>query len=172
MQIRQAVTTDAQEIARVHVRGWRIGYADFLSPEFLSTLSVEESAMRWLRSLADITQIETYVAEEDGSILGWIGFGHNREGMGLETGEVHGLYVDPDHWDKGIGVALLAAAEEHLTGAGFLQAIVWTLAENTRARGLYEASGWTFDGTTMEHESGAGVVRYWRNLSSQPLPNS
>ena len=172
MQIRPAVTGDAQQIARVHVRGWQIGYADFLSPDFLSTLSIEESTMRWLRSLADIRQPETYVAEEDGQILGWIGFGHNRDGMGLETGEVHGLYVDPDHWDKGIGIALLSTAEERMTRAGFLQAIVWTLAENIRARSLYEQQGWTFDGTSMTHESGADVVRYWRNLSRQPLVNS
>ncbi len=35
----------------------------------------------------------------------------NRSDLGAEVGELAGLYVDPNHWNRGVGAALLAEAE-------------------------------------------------------------
>jgi GNAT superfamily N-acetyltransferase len=160
MQIRRAEAADAQGIAEVHVRVWQIGYAPFIDAEYASTLTVRTSTMRWLASLADPLHADTLVAVKDGRIVGWTSYGINRNGLGLEVGEVYGLYIDPDFWGEGIGAELLTDATRAIAEAGFQRAILWALAEDRLAREFYEARDWSDDGVTVPHESGAEVVRY------------
>jgi GNAT superfamily N-acetyltransferase len=160
MQIRLAEAADAQGIAEVHVRVWQIGYAPWVDAAYAEALSVRTSTMRWLASLADPLQADTLVAVEDSRIVGWTSYGVNRNGIGLGVGEVYGLYVDPDYWGEGIGAELLADATRALAEAGFESAIIWTIAADERARAFYEERGWTDDGESEPHESGAEVVRY------------
>jgi GNAT superfamily N-acetyltransferase len=160
MQIRRAEAADAQGIAEVHVSVWQVGYAPWVDAAYAETLSVRTSTMRWLASLADPLQADTLVAIEDGRIVGWTGYGVNRNGVGLHVGEVYGLYVDPDYWGAGIGAELLADATRALAEAGFETAILWTLDADRLAREFYEERGWSDDGITEPHESGADVVRY------------
>jgi GNAT superfamily N-acetyltransferase len=153
---------------------WQIGYAPFVDPDYAASLNVRTSTMRWLGSLADPLQADTLVAVEDVNplsasgkgagegvrIVGWTSYGVNRSDLGFETGEVYGLYVDPDFWGAGIGGELLTDATRALAEAGFVRAVMWALAEDRLARDFYEARGWTFDGLSQAHESGAEVVRY------------
>jgi GNAT superfamily N-acetyltransferase len=169
MLIRRATVEDARGIAEVHTRGWQIGYRDFFSIEYLAGLgqwTSEAGIGRREQSLADPAQT-TLVAEEDGSILGFAGFGPNGDGLGDQVGELNGLYVDPDAWGQGIGTALIQAAETALAADGYTDAILWTLGINERTRRFYERRGWHFDGTILFHEATATErVRYTRDLPS------
>ena len=165
MQIRSATTRDARGIARVQVRGWQIGYRGIVADEYLARFSVEDMTSRWLGNLAELRRMDTVVAEnEDGTVIGWAGFGANESNLGPDVGELGGLYVDPDRWEAGTGSALLAEAERGLSDAGYARAILWTLAANERTRRFYENRGWRFDGATDTHRSGAEVVRYAKEL--------
>jgi hypothetical protein len=50
--VRDAVEGDVEGIAKVHVQGWRESYKDFLSPEALAGLSVEERIQLWQGAFA------------------------------------------------------------------------------------------------------------------------
>jgi GNAT superfamily N-acetyltransferase len=69
-------------------------------------------------------------------------------GLAGEVGELYAIYVDPGWWSAGAGRALLTAALNGLRATGFPDAVLWTLAGNTRARRFYERAGFTPDGTT------------------------
>ena len=88
---------------------------------------------------------------------------------GHATGELDGFYVDPASWGRGAGRALLEAATGALRNAGFVDATLWTAAENHRPRRSYEVAGWRTDGTDRHRELG-GVefveVRYLLPLLS------
>ena len=166
MLIRPATTRDAHGIARVQVRGWQIGYRGIVPDQYLASFTVEASANRWLANLAGPAPMDQLVAEDDDeAVVGWAAFGANQGDLGRGIGELGALYVDPDHWDEGIGGALLAEAEQGLHDAGFEQAILWTLEANDCTRRFYENRAWTFDGATDTHRSGAGVIRYVKLLS-------
>ena len=62
-------------------------------------------------------------------------------------GELVALYVDPDHWLEGVGVALVTAAHAALLQQGFRNANLWLLAGNLRADRFYQNDGWLPDGT-------------------------
>jgi N-acetylglutamate synthase-like GNAT family acetyltransferase len=165
MLIREATTADAMAIARVQARGWKIGYCGFINPDYLSQISAQRGAQFWLANLADpLFKQQTFVAEEEGNVAGCAGGGLNRDELGPDVGEIYALYVDPDIWSRGIGSALLAAAEADLREVGYGSAVLWTLEDNLRTRTFYEHRGWHADGATQEHQSGAQVVRYRKTL--------
>jgi N-acetylglutamate synthase-like GNAT family acetyltransferase len=170
MKIRRAETADAVHIARIHVRAWQSEYGDYIKPDYLEAMSEQESAMRWLKGLADIRQPETFVALEGNDVIGWVGFGHNRDDLGHEVGELHGLYVDPECPDPNAASALLLLeAESRLAESGFSRGMVWALAEDASTRRFYEERGWLHDGVTDIHESLAAVVRYVKDFNGDRL---
>ena len=164
MNIRQAVTADAQRIGEVHVLYWRTGIGDYIDAAYLESLNARDVTMQWLRSLASPIHADTLVAEEDGGIVGFIDFGINRNELGFHVAEVYGLYVDPDSWNQGIDTGLLEAAELHLAETGFRTVIVWILSLNQDRCRFYEAHGWVRDDVDDYHHSGAPVTRYSRQL--------
>ena len=173
MLIRPATTRDARGIARVQVRGWQIGYRGIIPDEYLARMSIEAMTNRWLGNLAEPGGKQHLVAElDDESIAGWSAFGANQGDLGPEIGELGALYVDPDHWDTGIGGSLLSDAEQGLLGQGYREAILWTLADNARTRRFYEKRGWTHDGATEPHRSGATVVRYVKKFAGSVDPGA
>ena len=87
-----------------------------------------------------------------------------------DYGELCALYVDPDHWGRGIGVALVSAARARLFDLGFREAILWVLEGNVRAERFYRRDQWTPDGAQRtEGVWGLKVndLRYRRELELQ-----
>ena len=112
------------------------------------------------------------VGEIDGELAGLLTGSACRDDREEPLGEVHGCYVDPAHWRKGVGSALMATAIERLTQAGHSEAVLWVLAGNSRARAFYEAHGWVADGAEKTYDLEGGrypEVRYRRNLGSSEV---
>jgi GNAT superfamily N-acetyltransferase len=84
-----------------------------------------------------------------------------------EHGELCAIYVDPDRWGQGIGMALIAAARANLLALGYRKALLWVLAGNARAERFYRIDQWAADGRCRT-DSVWGVtvneVRYQRGL--------
>jgi GNAT superfamily N-acetyltransferase len=81
--------------------------------------------------------------------------------------EVTSIYLAPEAWGGGNGLALMQAALGVLTDAGYSSACLWALDTNARARRFYEIGGWRTDGATKSHDWGEFLctdVRYVREL--------
>ena len=170
--VRQAEVADAGVIATSHIRSWQVGYANVISSELLRGLGSElaQRTLRWQTIVlgAEAEDRFVLVGELDGELAGWLGGGSCRDAeQGEPLGEVHGCYVDPAHWRRGVGSALMAAGIERLTRTGYHQAVLWVLADNIRARAFYEHQGWLADGGRKMYEIGGErypEVRYRRLL--------
>ena len=170
--VRQAEVADAGAIATSHIRSWQAGYANVISSELLRDLSSQlaHRTLRWQTIIlgAEAQDRFVLVGETDGELAGWLGGGPGRDDEQDEPfGEVYGCYVDPAHWRKGVGSALMAVGIERLTVAGYRQAMLWVLADNVRARAFYEHLGWLADGEEKMFEMGGELypeVRYRRAL--------
>jgi GNAT superfamily N-acetyltransferase len=113
------------------------------------------------------------VAEADGEVGGFVRIGPTRDGDGdpEATGEVMAIFVARDRLGRGVGRALLGAAETALREAGFAQATLWIAVGNERARRFYEAAGWRLDGAEkLEPVANfqAPCVRYRAELATAP----
>jgi ribosomal protein S18 acetylase RimI-like enzyme len=146
IRIRDGDEADIDGIARVHVQGWRESYAEFLAPEVLAGLSVDERIAMWQGILArPDPRARLLVAETaEGEIVGFARGGPvGPMGAGLlgtET-EIYALYLLDGVKRQGIGRSLMAGVFDHLAAQGFRTAGLWVLKENRPARRFYEALG-------------------------------
>ncbi len=162
--VRTATVQDAEAIARVHVRSWQQAYAHVFPAEALAGLSVERRADSW-RELLETS--DALVAEDAEGVVGFANVGRSRDEDGV--GELYAIYVDPAAWGDGHGRRLIEAGEALLRDRGFVEATLWVLEDNPRARCFYEAAGWALDGASQTIEP-LGVqaveVRYRKSLAS------
>lgn len=153
MLIREATVDDARGIATVHVISWQAAYAGLMPQKVLDDLSINDRAERWVQIIGDPQQgSRTLVAERDGEVAGWAGFGDAREAEGPGSGELWGIYALPSAWSSGVGHALLEAVERELVDAGHSSAYLWVLDGNERAAAFYTRHGWIEDGGTKVEE--------------------
>jgi GNAT superfamily N-acetyltransferase len=82
---------------------------------------------------AQIANGQVIVAERDGVIVGF---------AATVSGELDGLFVDPDLWGHGIGRALVNAATHEARKRGLALKVI----ANPSARRFYESCGFTIEG--------------------------
>lgn len=91
----------------------------------------------------------------------------SEPGEDPDVGELFAIYLQPDVVERGIGRALMAKAEQFLLDESYLEATLWVLDTNERARRFYDSLGWQPDGATQD-EPGFGYtlheVRYRKAL--------
>jgi ribosomal protein S18 acetylase RimI-like enzyme len=146
MLIRPARSEDALAVAQVHVRSWQTAYRGLLPDEYLDGLRAEARAATYKLDSTDPQKPFTMVAADDERIVGFASTMPARDKDLAGYGELCALYVDPDRWGKGIGVALVGAARNRLMESGFEQAALWVLVGNVRAERFYRNDGWAADG--------------------------
>lgn len=146
--VRAGVADDAAALARVHVAAWRAAYRGQMPDDYLDGLDVGRWTAGWRRVFAAGRTEHLQVAEVDGTLVGFVDVGPERE-PGPEDpagrGELYALNVHPDAWGAGAGPALLTAAHSRLHALGFGEAVLWVLPGNARARRFYERAGWHDD---------------------------
>jgi GNAT superfamily N-acetyltransferase len=166
MHVRKATAADAVGIARVQERGWQKAYRHVFPTHELDRGGFIQ-ADRWQSRLErPPAGWSTFVAEQDGVVVGFTSVGPSRDERGL--GELYAIYVDPDHWSTGAGRALIEQAEEQLA-TEYRDVTLWVLEDNPRARRFYEAAGWSVDGAEKAEERWgvrAPEVRYRKSLEA------
>ena len=165
MEVRLATAADADGVESVRIHAWRVAYRHVFPPDDLDALPVDPE--RWRARLhVPPPGWTTFVAADDGRVVGFASVGPSRDEDGL--GELFAIYVAPDAWSTGAGRALIERAEEQLRSE-YDVATLWVLEDNPRARLFYERAGWAPDGARKAEERfgvRAPEVRYRKELRS------
>lgn len=152
MRIRTATPADADEMVQIRTAAWRAAYAGLVDADVLAGLP-EEASERYVRRLAELSDLELILVAEKGPyVIGFAVFAWDRSeatedeaGPGT-PGDVRQLYVDPDHWSRGTGRALLREGERWLTEQGLLPIRVWEAEGNEISHRFYTRYGFVPDG--------------------------
>jgi GNAT superfamily N-acetyltransferase len=107
-------------------------------PSDLYEFPAEAIRADWASALDD-PNAETYIAVESDVAVGVVS---------LSGGVLQTLYVTPESWGRGTGSALHDLALDRLRERNVQEAVLWTLAENHRARTFYQNRGWSLTGRT------------------------
>ena len=99
---------------------------------------------RFLGSQSEQPDKLVLVAERDGAVVGYAYAGvEGNDYMALRgaAGVIYDLVVDPDHRRRGIGSALLEAAQAVLAERGEPRAVLSTAERNAGAQRMFEKAG-------------------------------
>ena len=169
LALRLATPPDAPALAEIHVSAWHEAYRGIVPEPTLEQFTVEGRTRRFREFLAD-PSAETYVAEHDSRIVGFLTLGGCRDAdlQRGSTGEIWGIYILPEYWRRGIGRFLCEQGQSMLASRDFAIATLWVLEANLPARRFYEAMGFKSDGATKELTLGIPLtaIRYRKNLGS------
>jgi ribosomal protein S18 acetylase RimI-like enzyme len=146
------------------VRTWQVAYRGQLPDDFLDELTstIPQRTQFWDRAIRAAPERHQHqlVAIDDGVVVGFVTYGPPDTASVPGAGELYAIYLDPSHWGRGYGRALMRAAERGLAEAGFSKAYLWVLETNARARRFYEIAGWRADGETkVDHRGGRRASR-------------
>jgi len=140
-EVRPATLRDAKAVAEVHAASAQAAYADILPEDQLRALTPATREAKW-REAIEYAEPQVHVVELGGEVVGFVGFDRSRDPKTPSTtGEIWSLYVKPEHWDKGLGVALWDAAREGLEEEGCTVVTIWVPLRNDRAIRFCELAG-------------------------------
>ena len=152
-EVRPATMRDAKAVAEVHALAAKAAYEGILPEEELRLLAPAS------REAIEFSEPQVQVATLDGEIVGFVGFDRSRDPKTPSTtGEIWAIYVKPEHWGKGIGVALWDAAREGLEEEGCTTVTVWVPIRNDRAMRFHELAGFKREMKTAK-TTALGTVR-------------
>ncbi|HID07683.1 MAG TPA: GNAT family N-acetyltransferase [Armatimonadetes bacterium] len=160
MRIRQFQVGDETAMERIAPRAFMgRGLARLAIDASLPREAVAEEYRREARGYAERVMrgekgIAVFVAEEDNATVGYIVVGvrdRSRDIYGFLWGAIISLAVDPEHWGKGIGSALIAEGLKWLKQQGVKYAEVSTDQNNIPAIRAYEKNGFrvVYSGVTL-----------------------
>ena len=95
----------------------------------------EEIAFKWTDNLI--------VAKDDDRVVGFVGYGKNRDEDLPESGVIFAIYILEEYYGRGVGKALMQAGLDKLD---YPTVAVWVLKDNKRAIRFYEKCGFCIDG--------------------------
>jgi RimJ/RimL family protein N-acetyltransferase len=104
---------------------------------------------RYLRALRRHPDGAVFVAEADGELVGRLSVGRDPHRLSAHVADL-GVVVASSHRRRGVGTALLRAAESWAGGAGVTKLELHVFPHNTPAIALYEKLGYEREGVRRE----------------------
>jgi GNAT superfamily N-acetyltransferase len=149
--VRPATARDAKAIAEIHVATWQAAYKDLMPEDYINKMTQEKRQAYW-REAIEYSEPQLLVATDGEQLVGFVGYDRSRDAKTRSTvGEIWAIYVAPDHWGKGVGLALWDGARDGLKEEGCTQVTIWVLLGNERALEFCEhAAGFKRDMTSLK----------------------
>ena len=132
---------DAKAIAETHAAAARAAYEGIVPDDQLEALAPITREAKW-RQAIEFADPQLQVAVQGDEVVGFVGYDRSRDPKTpATTGEIWSIYVKPEHWGKGVGVALCDAARDGLEEEGCAHVTIWVPLRNERALRFMELAG-------------------------------
>jgi RimJ/RimL family protein N-acetyltransferase len=112
---------------------------------------------RYLRAIRRSSQAAVLVAEADGQIVGRLSIAGDPHPSSRHVADL-GLMVAKTHRRRGVGRALMAAAEDWARSVGILKVELHVFPGNSAAIALYESLGYRREGLRLRHYRRGGAL--------------
>lgn len=170
--VREAVASDAAEIARIQVETWQTGYAEILSPAVLAGLDSAEVEQEW-REAVTSGAATVLLAIEGHWTVGFCVAGPAPESEvaaadgslpddASTTVLVSSLLVEPRWGRRGHAGRLLGTMGRRFAAHGATRGIAWVPESDSASLSFYRAAGWSPDGTVRTLDAGGRPLREMR----------
>jgi RimJ/RimL family protein N-acetyltransferase len=148
--VRPATVRDAKVIAEINAAASRAAYQGLVPDDQLGTLSIDKRQQFW-RDAIEYMEPQVQVATDGDKVIGFVGFDRSRDaGTPSTCGEIWAVYVEPSHWNKGVGASLWDAANDGLKEEGCTKVTAWVPVRNERAVRFFEHAGFKREMTSLK----------------------
>lgn len=155
--IRPATQRDAKAVSDIQARSRLAAYQGLVPDEHINAVSTIERQAFW-RDAIEYSEPQVVVALDGDKLIGFVGFDRSRDkGTKPTVGEIWDIYVLPDYWGKGVGLALWDAAREGLQEEGCTQVTIWVPMANERAVRFHELAGFKREMSSLKTVPMGGV---------------
>lgn len=159
-EIRYATHNDAAALGEIHASSWKIAYKNIVPDEILDNITIEKRKKFFEKALTEGWE-EDAIIYKDKVAVGLICIGKCRdEDKTPYTGEIWGIYLHPNYWNRGIGKELMRWGLNELKLRNYKDVTLWVLEDNLPARKFYERMGFKHDGTIKEINIGKTLKEY------------
>jgi RimJ/RimL family protein N-acetyltransferase len=169
MVIREALFSDADDIARVHADSWREAYRGVVPEKtFAARFSLEPRRKMWRAFLSQPNAGRHFICELGEKAVGFFSLEPPRDSdMPPDALELTALYFDPSCWGKGFGPQAMRFIFRTAQARGSRMLYLWVLRENRRAVRFYERCGFRPDGGSRMLDLGKPIeeCRFCRPVS-------
>jgi len=144
-KLRPATLRDAKQIAEIHNAGVRDAFRTLFSDTPAPVVPLDKRQAYW-REAIEYSEPQVHVAFDEDGLVGFVGFDRSRDkGTPPTMGEIWAIFVAPQHWNCGVGLALWDAAREGLMEEGCTHVSIWLPLANERALRFHELAGFKRD---------------------------
>jgi len=158
--VRKAEIADAKVLGRIHSNSWKVAYKGIVPDSVLDNITPEKREKYFERVMSENSE-DLFLVYADGKEAGFMTIGRCRDDDRDSTyGEIWGIYLLPEYWNKGIGSYLIDWGINELKSKGYKKVTLWVLEENIKARRFYEKKGFRHDGTVKEIKLGKILNEY------------
>lgn len=134
ISVRRATTEDLDELRGVARRAWEAVYADTFDQSTIDDLLERGYADEVLEELVDADDAVLLVATDGDEMVGYAGAVEADEEPAADLN----IYVDPDHWGRGVGSRLLSETRDRLADHDVERVGDYVLAENDVGNAFYD----------------------------------
>ena len=154
--LRFAKPGDAPDMAEVHARSWEAAYKDIIPMEYIKAKNATRHEL-YQRIITDENTTQ-HVIRVDDKTVGIMGFGEPKDDDADDSYyELHGIYLHPDYYRKGIGTQAVNFAFDKARRLGKRYMNVWVLTENYNSINFYKKCGFAADGKTRIRDFGKDI---------------
>lgn len=143
MNVRKALSQDAEAILEVQNQGWLDTYESILGRDQVMAINQKRTVQEWSNIIASTTTRTFVIENKAAKVVGFSGCGSNREEMSGLPGEIYAIYVLKDYHRGGYGKALFQQAIAYLESHHLTPFVVWAFKDNPACR-FYERMGGQF----------------------------
>lgn len=129
MKIRPSQKYDAHAMSCIYVQTWQDTYLGVIPFAYLYAMSVDKHEQAFLKELAS-RQVLSYVAEDNGRVIGFTTGGFERHRDAIYGGEIYTLYVLKNYQRRGIGRLLVETLTRQFNHFGIYSMLVQVLKQN------------------------------------------
>ncbi|AUS98388.1 GNAT family N-acetyltransferase [Clostridium thermosuccinogenes] len=159
-KVRRADVNDAKALGEIHASSWKIAYKGIVPDSILDNISAYKRQKYFEKALSEGWE-EDFLIFADDKAVGLMCIGRCRDEDKDDTyGEIWGLYLLPEYWNKGIGSYFINWGLNELKNRGYKKVTLWVLEENLNARKFYEKMGFKHDGTVKELTLGKKLTEF------------
>jgi len=169
-EIRLATPANAFDMAEVYMRSWEVSYKDIVPADFISEKRKKSVAqMEYMLNDEKLSPFQ-YAIFVDNVIVGVITVAPScDEDTDDSFYELHGIYIHPNYFRKGIGTQAVEFACGIARRLGKENMILWVFEDNTNSVNFYSKCGFVADGKAKIIDCGKelNAIRMKMNILSR-----